>query len=81
MVGTSQPRNRALHLTSLAQAHLLDGRLEEAAAATEAAVALALENPSHRIRERLEGLLGFFAALNAPSARETAERVRTVLAA
>jgi transcriptional regulator with XRE-family HTH domain len=81
LFGTSQPRNRALHLTSLAQAQLMDGEVELAAMTTEAALALAMANESRRITERLRGLLGSFAAAQGPVARETAERVRAVLAA
>ena len=81
MFGSAQPRNRALHLTSLAQAHLLAGEVEEAATATDAALALARANQSRRITERLQGLLSSFAAVPAPVAQQTAERVRTALAA
>ncbi len=81
LFGTSQPRNRALHLTSLAQAHLLAGDVEQAASATDAALALAVANESRRITERLQGLVRSFAAVPAPAAQQAAERVRTVLAA
>jgi transcriptional regulator with XRE-family HTH domain len=81
LFGTSQPRNRALHLTSLAQAQLMAGEVERAAMTTDAALALATATESRRITERLRSLLGSFAAVPAPVARETADRVRAVLAA
>jgi len=85
LFGSSQPRNRALHMTSLAEALFKAGELEGATQATDGAIDVVLEKEgaveSHRIAERLEGLVKSFAGVDSSAVRQTTDRVRTVLAA
>ncbi len=77
----AQPRNRALHLTSLAEAYLLDGEISAAATHVDAAVDLAASSPSHRLRQRLSSLGSRLERTSCVPARTAADRIRCLLAA
>lgn len=80
LFGTAQPRNRALHLTSLAQAHLADGEVDGAVEAVDGALGLFGAGDSRRLRDRLAGLVTPLRD-SCPLGDQAARRVRSVLAA
>ncbi|MCZ0995622.1 hypothetical protein O1L44_24655 [Streptomyces noursei] len=75
----SQPRNRLLHQTSLAEARLSLGELDGAAQAAEAALDLAVQVPSARGQARLTDLRRRFQRHNAADARRIVELTDDVL--
>lgn len=79
--GSTQPRNRALHLTSVAEARLRRGDVEGASEAAEAAQDLREDRSSQRVRDRLVWLGRAFDRVPSPAARVAADRIRTALAA
>jgi hypothetical protein len=80
LFGESQPRNRALHLTSLATAHLHDHEPQAAIEAVDSAIDLMPTSGSRRVRQRLSGLVPVLR--NAGRAgKATADRIRSVLVA
>lgn len=80
LFGQTQPRNQALHLTSLAAAHLADDQGDAAVAAVDAALDLLPVGDSQRVRERLSGLLPTLRGAGG-TGRHAAERIHTVLVA
>lgn len=75
----SQPRNRLLHLTSLAQARLSLGECEGAAQSAEAALGLAAQVPSARCHARLAELRSRFQRHDASPARRIVRLADDVL--
>ncbi|WP_043264393.1 hypothetical protein [Streptomyces sp. CT34] len=75
----SQPRNRLLHQTSLAEAQLSLGEFDGAAQAAEAALDLAVQVPSARGQARLTDLRRRFQRHNAADARRIVELTDDVL--
>lgn len=79
--GTSQPRNRALHHTSIALAYSTQGEYDAAAAATHQALDLANALASDRIYARIAELAPALSATDAAPAVEAVARVRDTLSA
>lgn len=79
--GSTQPRNRALHLTSVAEARLRRGDVGGASEAAEAAQDLHEDRSSQRVRDRLVWLGRAFDRVPSRAARAAADRIRTTLAA
>lgn len=79
MFGNSQPRNRMLHHSSLAEARLTRGELSGAADAAHAALDLATTMKSRRGLDRLHGLQSAFAQEAVVVAREVADRIGSVM--
>ncbi len=78
--GEHQPRNRLLHHTSLAEAHLALRQVDGAAEATRAALALADPTvDSDRVRDRLRTVAAGFRSYDARRARQAADDVDVVL--
>jgi hypothetical protein len=75
----SQPRNRLLHQTSLAEARLSLGEIDGAASAAEAALDLAGQSASARGRARLTGLRRQLQRHDAADARRVVQRTDDVL--
>ncbi|MFD7666496.1 hypothetical protein [Streptomyces sp. NPDC059788] len=75
----SQPRNRLLHQTSLAEARLLLGEIDGAAEAAGAALDLAGQSASARGRARLTGLRRQLQRHDAADARRIVQRTDDVL--
>lgn len=80
LFGQSQQRNQALHLTSLAAAHLSADDAEAAAAAVDTVLAILPVYDSHRVRQRLSGLLSLLTRAGAPG-RLAADRIHAALVA
>lgn len=80
LFGDAQPRNRALHLTSLATAYLHDHQPQEAIEAVDAAIDLMPVSDSRRVRQRLSGLLPVLQDAGR-AGHPTADRIRSVLVA
>jgi transcriptional regulator with XRE-family HTH domain/tetratricopeptide (TPR) repeat protein len=80
LFGDAQPRNRALHLTSLATAYLHDHQPQEAIEAVDAAIDLMPVSDSRRVRQRLSGLLPVLQDAGR-AGHATADRIRSVLVA
>lgn len=80
LFGEAQPRNRALHLTSLATAYLHDHQPQEAIEAVDAAIDLMPVSDSRRVRQRLSGLLPVLQDAGR-AGHATADRIRSVLVA
>ncbi|MFE2426578.1 hypothetical protein ACFXJ5_07465 [Streptomyces sp. NPDC059373] len=81
LFGTTQPRNRLLHNTSLAEARLARRDVDGAAEATQDALDLTTSFGSARARKRLKDLRTKFTPLDAAVAREVCDRIDTVLSA
>ncbi|RSO50007.1 hypothetical protein DMH15_02295 [Streptomyces sp. WAC 06725] len=79
LFGESQPLNRLLHWTSLAEARLAHGDVDGAAAATWEALGLWERVTSHRARVRLTRLRSRFARCDAMVARQIAQDTAEVL--
>jgi hypothetical protein len=80
LFGEAQPRNRALHLTSLATAHLHDHEPQPAIEAIDAAIDLMPVSDSRRVRQRLSGLVPVLHSAGR-AGHASAERIRSVLVA
>jgi transcriptional regulator with XRE-family HTH domain len=80
LFGDAQPRNRALHLTSLASARLDDREVDGAVEAVGAALGLLQVSDSRRLRERLLGLLPVLDCSGGVG-RRAADQVRSALGA
>jgi hypothetical protein len=79
LLGSEQPRNRLLHLASLAEARLLRGEIDSAAGAAIDSADLAIPMQSGRGRQRLRNLHAAFGREHTGSAREARERLESVL--
>jgi transcriptional regulator with XRE-family HTH domain len=80
LFGDTQPRNQALHLTSLAAAYLADSEVDGAVEAVDAAVALLPTSDSRRVRQRLSGLVPGLRRSGETGSR-AADRIRSVMVA
>ena len=80
LFGEAQPRNRALHLTSLATAYLHDHQPQEAIEAVDAAIGLMPVSDSRRVRQRLSELVPVLHDAGR-AGHATADRIRSVLVA
>lgn len=79
MFGDSQPRNRLLHWTSLAEARLVRGDVDGAVTATEGALDLYEQVTSERARTRLVQLRERFLQCDAMVARQIGQRTTEAL--
>ncbi|KNB50309.1 hypothetical protein AC230_23790 [Streptomyces caatingaensis] len=79
LFGDTQPRNRLLHWTSLAEARLGRGDVEGAVAATEEALGLYGQVASERARLRLTGLRDGFARCDGRDARRVVQHITLLL--
>lgn len=79
LFGDTQPRNRMLHHSSLAEARLARGELVGAAEAADLALDLAPTLNSRRSFDRLRGLHSSFGREKLVVAREVADRIRSVI--
>jgi hypothetical protein len=79
LFGDTQPRNRMLHQSSLAEARLRQGELHGAAEAAHAALDLAATLNSRRGLDRLHALQAAFSRETIVVAREVADRIRSVM--
>jgi hypothetical protein len=77
LFGDTQPRNRMLHNTSLAEARLAQGELLGAAEAANSALDLATTLNSRRGFDRLQSLQVAFGRETVVAAREVADRIRS----
>jgi tetratricopeptide (TPR) repeat protein len=76
LLGDGQPRDRSLHLTSLAETRINGGNIEGAADATREAIRLAGQTDSARTQSRLRKLeLAFTGHTGLASAREASEMI------
>lgn len=80
LFGSTQPRNRALHQASLAQARLEAGDVDGAHHAATTAIDLAATVPSIRTRTRLRALRDAFSQIDAIVARETVSQISEIVA-
>ncbi|MDF3293935.1 hypothetical protein [Streptomyces silvisoli] len=79
LFGNTQPRNRLLHWTSLAEARLARGAIDEAAAAAAEALGLYEQVTSQRARARLAALQYRFADCDTLVARQMSQRITLLL--
>ncbi len=77
--GVEQPRNRMLHLASLAEVRLLRRDIDSAAGAAISAAELAVPLQSGRARQRLKALHAAFGREHTGQARQARERLESVL--
>jgi transcriptional regulator with XRE-family HTH domain len=77
--GVEQPRNRMLHLASLAEVRLLRREIDSAAGAAISAAELAVPLQSGRARQRLKALHAAFGREPTGEAQQARERLESVL--